>query len=207
MRRLWRKFKRLFKKPVYKTPVETTPIPATGSDAERLAEMYKRCKVTRNSTVDWCMNQVNKNRDIYDNIENKTGVPWYVVACIDNLEASFIHTRALHNGDKIIGTGKKTYRVPKNRGPFATWEESAIDALGMKKGLYPAVWSIGASLDFLEHYNGLGYRKYHQDVNSPYLWSMSNMYSKGKYVSDGKWSSSAVSKQVGAVVIMKLLGV
>ena len=57
----------------------------------------------------------------------------------------------------------------------------------------------------IERYNGTGYLRYHKNVPTPYLWSGSQHYVKGKYVSDGKWSSSAVSKQVGAAVILKEL--
>ena len=38
---------------------------------------------------------------------------------------------------------------------------------------------------------------------SPYLWSGSNHYAKGKYVADGKWSSVAVSGQTGAIPVLK----
>jgi lysozyme family protein len=55
----------------------------------------------------------------------------------------------------------------------------------------------------LEAYNGLGYRSY--GVASPYLWSFSNHYDRGKFVSDGKWSSTARSQQCGAAVMLKLL--
>ena len=78
-----------------------------------------------------------------------------------------------------------------------------MDALSMKKHSYPDEWTISKTLDFLEKWNGLGYRKYHPDVNTPYLWSGTNHYEKGKYVSDGKWDKNAVSKQPGTVLILK----
>jgi peptidoglycan hydrolase-like protein with peptidoglycan-binding domain len=42
-------------------------------------------------------------------------------------------------------------------------------------------------------------------VKSPYLWSFSNHYTKGKYVGDGRWSETAVSQQCGAMVLLKRL--
>jgi len=42
-------------------------------------------------------------------------------------------------------------------------------------------------------------------VKSPYLWSFSNHYLKGKYVADGKWDPNAVSQQAGAMVILRRL--
>jgi peptidoglycan hydrolase-like protein with peptidoglycan-binding domain len=42
-------------------------------------------------------------------------------------------------------------------------------------------------------------------VPSPYLWSFSNHYTRGKYVADGRFSPTAVSQQVGAAVLLKQL--
>jgi hypothetical protein len=64
-------------------------------------------------------------------------------------------------------------------------------------------WSVAGTLYQLERYNGWGYRLYHRDVLSPYLWSYSCHYSCGKYVADGKWSATAVSKQIGAAVLLR----
>jgi lysozyme family protein len=54
-----------------------------------------------------------------------------------------------------------------------------------------------------EKYNGFGYRR--RGIVSPYLWSFSNQYTKGKYIADGKWSSEAVSRQCGAALLVKEL--
>ena len=43
----------------------------------------------------------------------------------------------------------------------------------------------------LEAYNGSGYRDKHPDVKTPYLWSFSNHYTRGKYVADGTVSGTA----------------
>jgi lysozyme family protein len=55
----------------------------------------------------------------------------------------------------------------------------------------------------LEGYNGFGYRS--KGIRSPYLWSFSNLYEKGKYVADHQFDPNAVSKQVGSAVLLKLL--
>ena len=54
-----------------------------------------------------------------------------------------------------------------------------------------------------EKYNGFGYRSH--GIASPYLWSYSNQYTKGKYVRDGKWDANAVSLQCGAALLVKEL--
>ena len=51
--------------------------------------------------------------------------------------------------------------------------------------------------------NGMGYRK--RSVATPYLWSFTNHYDKGKFVADGKYDAEAISKQVGAAVLLKEL--
>ena len=40
---------------------------------------------------------------------------------------------------------------------------------------------------------------------SPYLWSFSNHYARGKYVADGHFSATAVSQQCGAALLLKRL--
>ena len=64
-------------------------------------------------------------------------------------------------------------------------------------------WSLPRILYKLEEYNGFGYRMHHPEVFTPYLWSYSEHYTSGKYVADGTFSASAVSKQCGAVVMLR----
>jgi hypothetical protein len=110
----------------------------------------------------------------------------------------------LHNGDPLTA---KTVQVPKGR-PIAgsapyKWEVSAEDALTLDKVHLWTDWSIPGMLFKFEGYNGYGYRKLTPPINSPYLWSFSNHYTKGKYVADGKFSPTAVSKQIGAAVFLR----
>ena len=131
-------------------------------------------------------------------------IPWYFIACAHYLECSFDFKRHLHNGDPLTGY---TIKVPANRpkvghGPPFTFEESAVDALKLIGLNEVTNWTLPTVLRKLEAYNGFGYFKYHS-INSPYLWSYSNQYEKGKYVADGKFDAQAVSKQMGAAVILK----
>jgi len=57
----------------------------------------------------------------------------------------------------------------------------------------------------IEGYNGWGYRLYHPEIKSPYLWAASNQYISGKYVKDGTWSSAAVSAQCSTAVGLRRL--
>jgi uncharacterized protein (TIGR02594 family) len=142
--------------------------------------------------------KIYKNVARYKMVQNATNVPWHVVAAIHSLESSLSFASVLHNGEKIIGTGRKTTKVPHGKGPFFTWEAAAIDALKGRVGNITE-WDADETLVFLERYNGVGYKK--RGINTPYLWSFTNHYKKGKYIDDNKFDPDSVSKQVGACAI------
>lgn len=152
-----------------------------------------------------------KNRSRYEAVQAEVGVPWMVIACIHSLEASLSFKGHLHNGDPLTA---RTVRVPAGRpktgSPPFTWEESAVDALKMKQTSEISGWSIPECLFYFERYNGWGYRTGKgRDTTppkrSPYLWSYTNQYQKGKYVADSKFDKNAVSKQAGTAAILRVL--
>lgn len=169
------------------------------------AVRWGAAKFTRSTQINAQAAKIEANRARYEQVSKATGVPWDVIGVIHYRESSLDFLGVLHNGQKIIGTGKKTTLVPKGRGPFNSWEESAIDALmnaGPKIGLNKD-WSVAGTLEALERYNGLGYRK--KGLPSPYLWAGTDQYVKGKYVADGKYDPNHVDQQLGcAAILMKL---
>lgn len=154
--------------------------------------------------IDQLITKIVSNKTKYQSVGNALNIPWYVIAIIHCMEASLRFDRHLHNGDPLTD---RTVQVPSGRPkvgkPPFTWEESAKDALVYDKLNLWTDWSIGGILYKLELYNGLGY--YRQGINSPYLWSYSNHYTKGKYVQDGKYDPNAVSRQCGAAVLLRRL--
>lgn len=143
-------------------------------------------------------------RDRYQGVALPLGLPWCFVAVVHNMEAGGRFDRHLHNGDPL---GARTIQVPAGRprtgaAPF-TWEASADDALRLHGVHRWTDWSVPGLLYQLEGYNGWGYRLYHPHVLSPYLWAASNHYTAGKYVADGRWSDTAVSKQLGAAAVLR----
>jgi lysozyme family protein len=132
------------------------------------------------------------------------GMPWQFLAVIHGMECGFRFDRHLHNGDPLTA---RTVRVPPGRPPTGnppfTWEESARDA--MEHMGYDRVtdWSLEHLLYLLEKFNGFGYRR--KRLRTPYLWSYSNLYEKGRYVADRVFDPEAVSKQCGAAVLLKEL--
>lgn len=125
--------------------------------------------------------------------------PWFIVGVIHMMEAGFLFSRNLHNGQRW---DKVTNIAPIGVGPFNSWEDGAVDAIHRMRNKLPVKWTLGATLDFFERYNGLGYRRYHKDINTPYLWSGTNHYTKGKYVADGKYDPEARSKQIGIAIVL-----
>ncbi len=156
-------------------------------------------------TANWHLDMMRKSRDRYQRVEEATGVPWHFIAATHALEASFNFRAHLHNGDFPLTA--RTRQVPAGRPsrwlPPSDWESSAKDALRLLGFTGQTDWSLERTLYRLEAYNGLGYRGL--GVPTPYLWSFSNHYERGKFVADGKFSSTAKSQQCGAAVMLKLL--
>ncbi len=182
------------------------------SYAKPLAKKYERlfntCEILPEhfQQVDHIIKMISQNQTRYERLEDELGIPWYFVAAIHSLECSLDFSKHLHNGDPLT---HRTIHVPKNRprygNPPFTWEESAIDALKMKRLHMVKDWSLPHLLYKMEEYNGWGYRLYHPYCLSPYLWSFTNHYTSGKYVSDGRWSDTAKSRQCGGAAIIKRL--
>ncbi len=137
----------------------------------------------------------------YQKVENALGVPWFFIAVLHNRESGGNFAGVLHNGEHIIGTGRKTRLVPAGRGPFESWEEAAIDALTLKGLQRITDWSIERVCYEGERFNGWGYRN--KGVPSAYLWSFSNIYKGGKYVADHVWSATARDQQAGIMPLLK----
>lgn len=155
--------------------------------------------------IDRCVQTILSKRQSYEAVEAAMNIPWYFVGIVHSLEGSSNLNTHLHNGDPLTA---RTTHVPKGRprngNPPFTWTASAIDALQQKALDQWSDWSIAGMLFQFERYNGFGYRRF--GVDSPYLWSYSNHYTKGKFVQDGIFNETAVSKQCGAAVLLRRLG-
>lgn len=149
----------------------------------------------------------------YQEIERATKVPWFVVAVIHERESSQRWDRQLAQGDPL---GQVSTHVPKGRGPFYNHPDdpplqdafyrAALDALS-DCAPYAAKWkdwSPGGAMTLLEQYNGLGYAN--RGLPSPYVWSGTDQYIKGKYIADGVFDPDTVDKQLGcAALIMAMM--
>jgi lysozyme family protein len=164
--------------------------------------LFDSCLINRYADVDRSLQIIVAGKMHYEAVSAKTKVPWYFIGIVHNLECGSKFTTHLHNGDPLRA---RTVQVPKGRpkegnAPF-TWDASATDALTLKSLDKWTDWSIPGLLFQFERYNGFGYRP--RGINTPYLWSFSNHYTKGKYTADGIYNENAVSKQCGAAVLLR----
>lgn len=177
----------------------------TSSLEDKYQQLWDTCEITRN--VDYAARKIIAGRSVYEKLQARTGVPWIFIGALHMRESSCNFGTHLHNGDSL---SRRTRHEPKGRpkappanGTQYTWLESALDALEIK-GLVNSdiAWTIPRILYEGERYNGFGYRNPGKPL-SPYLWAGTNHYTKGKYIADHRYSSSAVDQQPGIVPLMK----
>jgi lysozyme family protein len=148
-------------------------------------------------------NKIIANEARYREVQAATGVPWFWIGAIHMRESSNDFNGVLHNGERIIGSGRTTSLVPAGRGPFTSWSQAAIDALKLKNLDEVSEWTPEQMLFRAELFNGLGYVG--KGVNSPYVWGGTSEQQAGKYVADHVWSSTAWDRQLGVAAVLKRL--
>lgn len=175
------------------------PAPTFAAAKAGYENLWARMQITRVAAVTGAAKRCIAGKPRYLAVETATGVPWYVISLMHLRESNLDWRGVLHNGEKILGTGRKTRLVPKGRGPFSTWEEAAIDALKIKR--YPPEWDIAHIAYAFEKFNGFGYRS--KGIPSPYLWGGSNIQRPGKYVRDGVYDASVMDTQLGCMTVLR----
>ena len=139
----------------------------------------------------------------YETAQRSTGVPWYMIGCLHMRESSLNFTTQLAQGDPL---NRVSTHVPAGRGPFATWEAGARDALVVLKGYNRVIdWRLEKILYYCENYNGWGYWRYHNMIPSPYVWGATSIQRPGKYIADGQWSSTAWDTQIGCAIMIRVI--
>jgi lysozyme family protein len=180
------------------------PAPLLTDLAPEYQALFDSCKASNPMSVWAVINRIRSGQARYEAIAAKAKVPWFVIALIHNTECSLDFKKHLHNGDPLTS---RTVLVPAGRPrtgtPPFTFEESAIDALEYDGLIGWKDWSIPGILFKLEGFNGWGYRP--RKIHSPYLWAGCQHYKAGKFIRDRVWSPTAVSKQIGTAVILKVM--
>jgi lysozyme family protein len=192
---------------------EDRPLPAIGrsfrfgDNADEYASWFEAAQIRPEHTdkAQWHLSMIRQSRPRYMALAKRTGVPWFFIASLHALEASFNFRAHLHNGDHPLA--QRTRQVPAGRPvtwlPPSDWESSAIDALRLMGFAGATDWSLPRLLYRVEAYNGFGYRR--MGKPTPYLWSFSTHYHRGKFVADGRYNPNARSQQCGAAVMLKVL--
>lgn len=143
-------------------------------------KLFDTMEIKPNLEIGLITQRITSARTRYEEVASKTGVPWYFIGIIHNLECSGDFRKHLHNGDPLTA---RTVQVPAGRPPNGKppfyWADSAIDALTYQKlvGIPEDEWTVPFMLFTLEGYNGFGYRN--KGINSPYLWVVRIITPKG----------------------------
>lgn len=169
---------------------------------EANAKRWTEAKITRSSEYAHPVAVIEAAKNRYLKVQAMTGVSWVFVACSHYRESNLNFNTQLGQGDPL---NRVSIHVPKGRGPFSTFEDGAYDALVNCAPFAARIhdWSLPHMLTVLEMYNGLGYA--YKGVPSPYVWSGTDVYHSGKYVSDGVYDPKAVDKQLGVAGLIKSL--
>lgn len=133
----------------------------------------------------------------YQFIEARTGVPWTLIAVLHLRESNANFGTYLGNGQSLA---RRTTIVPKGRGPFATFEAGAIDALKLDGLTSVRDYNLEKQLYYCEVFNGGGYDA--RGLPSPYLWGGTSIQRPGKYTSDHGFNARAWDTQPGCVPIL-----
>lgn len=165
--------------------------------------LWNKMQVERTAEAREAAQGIIEDKARYQNVEKATGVPWWFIGPVHHRESGRSFAGILHNGERIIGTGRKTSLVPAGRGPFASWDEAAVDALKLQKLDQVDAWTLPRTLYEFERYNGFGYVKH--KINSPYVWAGTNLQQKGKYTADGKFDPNHMDMQLGCAAMLSEL--
>jgi lysozyme family protein len=191
-------------------PEGALPPISTATDFTSIAGEYRayfdtlEIRPERHAVVQSRVNRLLERAPRYRALGDELGIPWFFIAIIHSLESGANFSTHLHNGDPLTA---RTVQVPAGRpvegNPPFTWEASARDALKIKGFVGQPDWSTARMLHRWEANNGFGYRQ--RRLPSPYLWSFSQHYTKGRFIRDHVFDAESVSQQCGAAVLLKAL--
>lgn len=150
------------------------------------------------SAVNEFINIYNTHKNVeYKQISDATDIPVILIAALHFRESTGDFDKTIANGDDDLPAGK-------------TFVEDAISVINAAKtytefkediGLTKDSRNLLAMLQYAEYWNGVGCKKYNHGIN-PYLYAGTNIYTSGKYVSDGSWNSSTVDEQPGVLYLL-----
>jgi lysozyme family protein len=181
--------------------------PPTTPDAYENYFWSANLRSDRLAQIDALVDKLTAAKARLERVGQAVATPWYVVGAVWIEEAGGNFAVHLHNGDPLTA---QTRNFPRNRPPdwpppagVDPWEYSATDAMRVYKLNDLSTARIGDILARLEQSNGIGYQK--RGIFSPYLWSGTDLYEKGKFLPDHYFSPDVVSQQVGIAALFRRL--
>ena len=191
------------------SPVAPSTVPTVAPDwSSNYLDLWKTMTITpdRGREANAIASRIVSSQGRYAAAVQGTKVPWWFLAVVHAMECSLRFDQHPHNGDKLTA---RTTRVPKNRPAFGnppySWEDSAADALVYHRLDAVTDWSLASALYHWHRFNGINNEYKRRNIPTPYLWSGCGHYQKGKYVADHVFDAEAVSKQIGAAVLLRTL--
>jgi lysozyme family protein len=172
-------------------------LPVTAGDYENNFWQAK-LRLDAMATIDRVVDRLVGAKDKFELVAQQTHTPWYVVAVLLEREAAGSFSAYLGNGDPW---NQATIHIPAGRGPFSSWEAGAVDAINFYQLDNTNNMSLGDLLQRMERFDGFGYRAH--GIFSPFLWSYTDLYTKGKYVSDRNFDAAAIDRQIGIVALLR----
>jgi lysozyme family protein len=176
------------------------------ANASRIAKMQQRLRGNQASDLGSFLDHYNRNKDRYLAVANEVGLPPELIAALHWRESTGDFSTYMHQGDPL---GRPPVNHPTEIPTFYKWEDSAIHAFGQKAWLRDSLHldkgstEMTAMATYAEYYNGLGY--YQRRTPSPYVFSGTDQYNRGKYVSDGKYNRLTRDGQLGVVTMIQAI--
>jgi lysozyme family protein len=170
--------------------------------------LWDKAKITSAPMAKTTAQRIVNNKTWLKPVEDETDVPWWLVGAWLYRESNLDFNTYLGNGQSLHHT---TTEVPRDRGPWGSFLEGAVDAIKYEHtqrggGFYKIgrdVWVLEYCLWASEEWNGEGYQRY--GVNSPYVWSWTDLYAGGKFDRDGHFNPGLFDPQGGIAAILMAL--
>jgi len=137
-----------------------------------------------------------QNKLVYVAVERVTGMPWAMVAVIHRRESDGDFGTYLGNGQRL---NRRTTIVPKNRGPFRSFLEGAVDAVKVEGWGSIQDWRLEKQLYYCLLFNGA------YSARSPYLWGGTNAQTRGKYIADHIYNPFVWDPQPGCAPLFQTI--
>ncbi len=157
-------------------------------------------RVTKTQEVDKIARRLMRGDAIpqYAAVQKALGIPVVVQATICERESGADFSKSPAQGDPW---NRRSTHVPRGKGPYNSWHESAIDTFHNVDHLddNSAPWSLPYACWKWEAFNGFGYRMHGR--RSPYVFGGTNLQQSGKYVSDGNFDAGVMDTQIGTVPV------